>query len=196
MQNEASPLSSLLAADTYQISNPMEYFCAPDWVIRDRVTPDYHFWYAVKGKGKLVWNGKTFHIRPGSFFFFRPGDRIEAAQVPASPLTVYACHFTPGRLEFWERMEWPPLTRHVSNKLLPLFRDTARRLKKENLPFTAPSLRKNIFLFSVLELLCAGKILKIGESFNNPRRLHLLDRCRDHAAAHLNEKVTVAGLAE
>ncbi len=196
MQNEASPLTSLLASDSYLIANPMEYFCKADWSIEDRVTPDYHFWFAVKGRGKLVWNDKVHPIRPGSFFFFRPGDRIEAEHFPPDCLTVYACHFTPARLEFWESMSWQVVTHRVSTRLLPLFRDTARWLKKVRHPQHEPCLRKSIFLLSVFEILTDKKILRVGESFANPRRLKLLDRCRDHAANHLNEKVTVAGLAE
>ena len=66
--------------------------CPASWVVDNMEFDDYDFWYVHQGEGTLHVNEKTFEIGGDQLYFFKPGDRISAAQQNKNPLEVSYCH--------------------------------------------------------------------------------------------------------
>lgn len=69
----------------------------------------HNLWIALRGHGTLTLNDRTFAIRPGSVFLFRPGDRPVGREAPGSAgIANFAAHFHPHPrdhiwLERWKK---------------------------------------------------------------------------------------------
>lgn len=57
----------------------------------------YNFWMALTGDGYLTCEGRTYRIKPGSFFIFSPQQNISAAHYSGQRVTRFSAHFFPTR---------------------------------------------------------------------------------------------------
>jgi AraC-like DNA-binding protein len=67
--------------------------CEAGWSWAPPPLPDYDLWYAVSGQGSMRIGGRTFTVKPGVCFLFRPGDEPQAEQDLEQRLTVIFIHF-------------------------------------------------------------------------------------------------------
>jgi len=69
--------------------------CDPGWKWTEREQPmdNYDLFYVWDGAGELQLNGKSFPLRKGSCFLFRPGDMTSAVHDSQRPLTLTYIHF-------------------------------------------------------------------------------------------------------
>lgn len=69
--------------------------CEPNWKWRKRdlPMPNYDLFYIWNGEGKVVLNGKSYHVGKGHCFLFKPGDFITATHNPQNPLKLTYIHF-------------------------------------------------------------------------------------------------------
>lgn len=91
--------------------------CEPNWSWQPAPLTDYDLWYNKSGQGVVWLNEKKHHVNPGTFFIFRPGDKIRAMHNPDNPLTVIYCHFKTFRMRDNFEADLPmPEERFVSVK--------------------------------------------------------------------------------
>ena len=74
-------------------SHPVIYSCEKNWKWNAPFFSDFDLWCVLKGEGQLRLKEKTFTLREGTCFIFRPGDRPQGQHNPESPLEVFALHF-------------------------------------------------------------------------------------------------------
>lgn len=69
--------------------------CEPNWQWKKRDKPfdNYDLLYVWRGEGTLVLNGKSYDVRKGHCFLFKPGDVVTATHIPQSPLVLTYIHF-------------------------------------------------------------------------------------------------------
>lgn len=73
------------------------YLCTEVDYWQWKTAGDGHFnlWFALTGDGYLSCDGRTFRIRPGSFFVFSPHQNISAAHYSGPRITRFSAHFFP-----------------------------------------------------------------------------------------------------
>lgn len=69
--------------------------CEPTWQWKKRnmPMPNYDLFYVWSGEGTLLLNNKSYSIKKGHCFLFRPGDETEATHNPQNPLVLTYIHF-------------------------------------------------------------------------------------------------------
>ncbi len=75
------------------------YLCTEveHWQWRTQGEAHYTLWMALAGTGYLSCAGRTYQIRPGSFFVFSPGQAITAMHTSGPRVTRFSAHFQPVR---------------------------------------------------------------------------------------------------
>jgi len=86
----------LLAGDVTIAMNgsPTIYRCAPDWHWKPSPLADYDLWCVLDGRGTLHLGSGPTALLPGACCIIPPGTAPHATHLPATPLTVFAIHFT------------------------------------------------------------------------------------------------------
>ncbi len=80
-------------ADLRLTATPVLYHCEPIWSWKSESLPDYAVWGILEGEGSLVQNERRYALSPGMCFLFSPNDKIEAAQNPIDPLSLFVARF-------------------------------------------------------------------------------------------------------
>jgi len=73
------------------------YLCTEveHWQWKTAGDDHFNLWMALTGDGYLSCDGRTYRIRPGSFFIFSPRQNITAAHYSGPRITRFSAHFFP-----------------------------------------------------------------------------------------------------